>query len=622
MANVKESRKRKSTDANHEICPNEDTCNRGIVGTSKVIRRYQDSYLTYGFTCVEKQGIPQPLCVICGDILANEAMVPSKMKRHLHTKHKTHIGKNEKYFKRLLEGHQKQAHLFTKHLSITDKAQLASFQVAELVAKRMKPHTIVESLIMPACRVMVKTMLGEDAAKVICKMPSSNNTVTRRIVMMSDDISSSVCNLLQTCKRFALQIDESTDVSGKAQLMAFVRFSNGIKMLEQFLFCSELIETKGEDIFKCVTEFFVQHGLLWEWCVAVCTDGAPSMTGNLRGFAGRVKRENPNIVTTHCFIHREALVSKTMGTDLQSVLDDVIKMVNFIKVRPVKCRVFEMLCKDMGADHYTLLMHTEVRWLSKGKVLSRVYELRDELCVFFVNQHVKQNFVQLLSDSTWCSKLAYLVDIFEVLNALNSSMQGNESNILSVTDKLCGFLQKLQMWSHEIEATNSVAMFRRASEVDPGAVVLHDIIIEHLSQLDDKMKLYFPNLTLSDKDWIRNPFHLQVDMSGLQLLEKEQLIDVAADSTLRLKFLEMNLVEFWIMVEKEYTLIGSKAVGILLPFSTTYLCEKAFSSMTMIKTKHRGCLQALENDLRVCLSTDVNAHIETLSWSLQSQPSH
>ena len=61
---------------------------------------------------------------------------------------------------------------------------------------------------------------------------------------------------------------------------------------------------------------------------------------------------------------------------------------------------------------------------------------------------------------------------------------------------------------------------------------------------------------------------------------------------------------------------------ILLPFSTTYLCETAFSSITQIKIKHRGCLQAIENDLRVCLSTVVHARIETLSQSLQSQPAH
>jgi hypothetical protein len=45
----------------------------------------------------------------------------------------------------------------------------------------------------------------------------------------------------------------------------------------------------------------------------MCTDGAPSVVGSMRGFACLVKKENPDIVTTHCFLHRDGLVSKTLG---------------------------------------------------------------------------------------------------------------------------------------------------------------------------------------------------------------------------------------------------------------------------------------------------------------------
>lgn len=46
---------------------------------------------------------------------------------------------------------------------------MVSFQVAELVAKSMKPHNIVESLIMPACRLMVKQFLEMMPTKIISK---------------------------------------------------------------------------------------------------------------------------------------------------------------------------------------------------------------------------------------------------------------------------------------------------------------------------------------------------------------------------------------------------------------------------------------------------------------------
>jgi hypothetical protein len=93
-------------------------------------------------------------------------------------------------------------------------------------------------------------------------------------------------------------------------------------------------------------------------------------------------KKNRNVITTQCFLHREVPVSKTIGEDLKIVLDVAVNMVNFIKQGPLKSRIFAKLYESVQKDHVTLLQHTEVRCLSREKVLSRVFGLREKLRLF------------------------------------------------------------------------------------------------------------------------------------------------------------------------------------------------------------------------------------------------
>ena len=146
------------------------------------------------------------------------------------------------------------------------------------------------------------------------------------------------------------------------------------------------------------------------------------MVGCMMGLTSFVKKENENVVVTHCFLHREALMDKTLGDKLRKMLNQAVELVNYIKTRPVKSRLFEQLCSNMDSQHRRLLLHTQVRWLSKGKDRNRVYKLRQELPKFF--EEMKQNhFCELLRCESWIRKLAYLAHIFQHLNILNVTMQ-------------------------------------------------------------------------------------------------------------------------------------------------------------------------------------------------------
>ena len=78
------------------------------------------------------------------------------------------------------------------------------------------------------------------------------------------------------------------------------------------------------------------------------------------------------------------------------------------------------MCSDMGAEHTHLLFYTDVRRLSKGRVLTRVYELRNEIHAFLLEK--RSPLADLFTDE-WIFTLSYLADIFSSLNELNLKLQ-------------------------------------------------------------------------------------------------------------------------------------------------------------------------------------------------------
>lgn len=66
----------------------------------------------------------------------------------------------------------------------------------------------------------------------------------------------------------------------------------------------------------------------------------------------------------------------------RNAFDSTISIVNSIKSTALNSRLFTLLWEDIDSDHKVLLFHIEVRWLSKGNMLTRLYELKEEVILF------------------------------------------------------------------------------------------------------------------------------------------------------------------------------------------------------------------------------------------------
>ncbi|CAH2004507.1 unnamed protein product [Acanthoscelides obtectus] len=110
------------------------------------------------------------------------------------------------------------------------------------------------------------------------------------------------------------------------------------------------------------------------------------------------------MVSTHCVIHRQALAS-TLPPKLRQTLDLAIRIVNYIKSSALN-----------------------IRWLSKGNILARLYELKERY-IPFLEFKEKHDFLTMFKDDTFQWRLAYLTDIFDSLNELNLKLQGRNNAI-------------------------------------------------------------------------------------------------------------------------------------------------------------------------------------------------
>ena len=416
----------------------------------KKVRYCKDDYLKYGF--IENEGNrTQPLCLLCDKTFSNEGFKPSRCKAHLESMHSEHLDKGEEFFRKRLDERKKQrkiTNLFKRNTQSNEDGQLASYYLSLIVAKQGLPHTIGEKAFIPVIRtVLEKVIHYKNTSNVLRAIPLSNNTVKRRIDEMGEFVEQKLVRMM--CDNvFSMQVDESTLPGNKCLLLVCVRVIVDDKTYEE-LAMSELMETHstGELVFEKIKKYFEVNKIPIKHLIGIATDGAPSMIGKYRGLITYFKGLNPDIFSIHCVIHRQHLVAKNLSVRLNDSLNLVIKAVNKIKRHALQSRLFKKLCNENDEGFDNLIMHTEVRWLSKGNCLERFLAVFDSVIVFFSEKDsvLADNLVQRKID------IAYMSDLYGKFNHLNKTLQGKNLNLVKVKSKLTSFRNQLELYGRNFK---------------------------------------------------------------------------------------------------------------------------------------------------------------------------
>uniref|UniRef100_A0A7N5P4M9 Zinc finger MYM-type containing 6 n=1 Tax=Ailuropoda melanoleuca TaxID=9646 RepID=A0A7N5P4M9_AILME len=551
-------------------------------------------YLKVGFIICpgSKESSPRPQCVICGEILSTENMKPANLSHHLKTKHSELENKPVDFFEQKSLEMECQNSSLKKCLLVEKSLVKASYLIAFQIAASKKPFSIAEELIKPYLVEMCSEVLGSSAGDKMKTIPLSNNTIGHRIDELSADIEDQMIQKVRKSKWFALQVDESSEISNITLLLCYIRFidydCSDIK--EELLCCIEMAsQITGFDIFELINKYIDSKSLNWKHCVGLCTDGATSMTGRCSGLRAKIQEiAMTTVAFTHCFIHREHLAAAKLSPRLHEILLQSAQILSFIKSNALNSRMLTILCEEMGSEHVNLPLHAEVRWISRGRILTRLFELRHEIEIFLNQKH--SDLARYFLDEEWVAKLAYLSDIFSLINELNSSLQGTMTTLFNLYNKMDIFKEKLKMWlkrtqENDYDMFPSFSEFLNSSDLNMRGIV--NIISEHLEGLSQMFHDCYPpeDDLRSGNLWIINPF-MNHQNTNLTDFEEEKLVELSSDLELQSVFKSMSVTQFWINAKTSYPELHEKAMKFLLPFSTIYLCDATFSALTESKQRN------------------------------------
>ena len=512
----------------------------------------------------------------------------------------------------------------------------ASFQVSYRLAKKCKPFSdgeFIKEIFLEISDSLFKDFKNKtEIVSIVQDLQLSRNTVMRRIEKIGGNIREQLFNDINTCTCFSLQCDESTDVIDTAQLLVFIRMVfEDLTTKEELLGMLSLKErTRGVDIFNWFKNLLNDLKVPLCKLVSITTDGAAAMIGRINGFIALCQKDNefPMFLSYHCIIHQQVLASKRLNT--KGVMEIAFKIVNSIRGSSLKRRLFKLQLEE---DQPELLLHTDVRWLSRSKFLQRFRDLLPEIIDFLGEE---DSYYQTLNDQNWLNDLSFLTDFTLLLSKLNLELQGKDKLIIDMISCVDAYKAKFILLIQDLKKNNLDHFPNMADNLQKNTNSNYnmDKYIKEIQKVIEDFEIRFQDFDKIKEivKFVSFPFKKDLNIKhicqklfevfciGQKELENE-IITLQTDVILQARKSEEN---FWKYFNREkYPCIIKCGEYIFSCFGSTYLCESAFSYLKLSKTKQRSVLpdSHTEDALRLSLS-GYKPDYAALVKDMQVHPSH
>ena len=181
---------------------------------------------------------------------------------------------------------------------------------------------------------------------------------------------------------FAIQIDESTDISRDKGLAVIVRFPDPdtghtcsklwdmIKVFED----GKQAKATAERLFNCLVSTFEEYDVPPENIFACCFDGCSTMTGRKTGLKAKLEAAIPGIICVRCPAHSTHLCVMHALHEIPNKIMTLFNNINAMLKSSNRVHDFTEVQRELGLPEHKILKLCMTRWLSLEKVSARYVE--------------------------------------------------------------------------------------------------------------------------------------------------------------------------------------------------------------------------------------------------------
>uniref|UniRef100_A0A3Q3EAD9 HAT C-terminal dimerisation domain-containing protein n=1 Tax=Labrus bergylta TaxID=56723 RepID=A0A3Q3EAD9_9LABR len=473
-------------------------------------RRFNPAWTDKYLFILPPNASAKPMCLLCNECVA--MFKDYNVRRHHFEKRRTFQtnfpeGSQERAAKvqSLIASYNRSCTTMVRSCTAQERATAASLRVSWIL-------------------VMNDEKIKTSVTSAIKNVPLSDTSNIRRIEILATNMFETLLEELKKADVMSIAVYESTDKTDTAQLCIYVRVFDGKCFREELLGLLPLEgHTTGKIVFGKISAFFKDNGLDMELNVW-------QHVGPLFG-------------------------------ELKTTIDSVMATINFIhSTSSLHHRLFRKLLSNMSAEHRDLLLHNDVRWLSKGKALERCCDLNEEIATFLRSTKLKKAETHLnrILDNNFMADVCFLSDIFKHLNDLNEGLQGRDKTVTDHLEQMRAFQVKLDFF---------------ATDLSTG-------------------RMHFPTL----RKHISSPAQITVVMTDFIERLKENFSSITKAQELHTN----GPAKFWSDINvHQFPNVKKLAIIVLSMFGSTYTCESSFSHMNSTKSSSRCSLT--DNTLHQCL---------------------